>query len=151
MDETPGASRRTPLPSTLIALIVLWILVQTLQYLQTRQTDLPPDFGFKLAQVLQFFYAYLLPVVIAHGLLRRSRFIWVIAFAWQGLQAGFGFVDLLLGGWSWDVIGDFSGNYDRFGPGGSSSFYDGPFPVIVAVVSAVLLLAPPTRRWLEES
>ena len=149
MDETPAGSERTALPWTLVALIVLWISDQTLNYVQTLQTDLPPDFGIKLAQVLQFFYAYLLPVIIAHGLLRRSRFIWVMAFVWQGLQAGFGFVDLLLSGWSWDVIGDFMPSDDPFA-GSGPGFYNGPFPVIIAAISAALLLARQTRNWVKE-
>ena len=143
---------RSALPWTIPAAIVLWVLVQTLNWWQQRQPDdISGEFAIDVAQFLQFIYGYLIVVLVSHGLIRGVRFVWIVALVWQGIQAGFGFVNLALSGWSWDVIGDFSKGDNGFGgPEGSIGFYIGPFPVLVAVISFVLLLLPATQRWIEE-
>lgn len=153
MDATVGRRSEAETrrgPGTIIAAIVLWVAVATLDYFQER-AGLPLEFALLVAQVLRFFYAYLLVALIAYGLIQRSRVAWFIALVWQALNAGFGLVNLALGGWGWDVIGDLSASFDRFGPGGPSGSYSGPFRVIIAAISFALLLAQPTRRWLEQT
>ena len=142
--------RRRSVPRTIVALIALWIVVQTIEYFQSLDSEAPSEFAIRVAEVLRFIYWYLLVGLVAYGLIRGSRFVWIVAFVWQAIEAGFGFVNLALGGWSWDALGDFSGYNDGFSGAGSVGFYIGPFPVIVAAISFALLLAPPTRRWLSE-
>ena len=147
MDESVIQPTRTKVPWTVIALIALWTLAQLLHYLETRGPDVrfpggepEESLAFTMADVLSFVYGFLIVALISYGLLRSSRFVWIVAFVWQGLQAGFGLITFVLNDYELAAYTSFAG----------IPLYGIVMPFGVAVISFVLLLLPATQRWIRE-
>ena len=135
------------MPWTVIVLIVLWTVAQLLLYLHTRGqearfpgADEPEGAIYTVAEVLGFIHRFLIVALMGHGLVRKLRFVWILAFVWQAVQAGFGIVNMVLNQYEASAYTTFSG----------IGFYGIVLPITVAVVSFVLLLLPTTQRWIRE-
>ena len=141
MAATEGApatqgSPSTRIPWTITALIVIWVVVEAADFFSNRTEGLPGGNLLTIAQVIQFVYAYLLIALIGHGLIRRVRFAWLIALAWQVLRIALGVINQLLNDYALSFAG-LSG----------IPLWGIAVPIIVGVISLVLLLLPITQSW----
>ena len=97
----------------------------------------PGGFAFAVAEVLQLFYGFLIIALVAYGLIKGLKFVWIVAFVWQAIEAGFGLVTLTVNDYELEAYTSFGG-IPLFGI---------VLPITVAIVSFVLLLLPVTTRW----
>ena len=134
------------MPRTIVALIVIWALAHLYAFILTRLPepmwpDNQRDTAFWVNEVLRFVYTSLIVALVAHGLMKGLRLVWVAAFVWQSVQVGFALLSL--------VMNDFEAvTFTHFG---HFAFYGIVLPLAVAAISFVLLLAPATQRWIRES
>jgi hypothetical protein len=75
--------------------------------------------------------------LIADGLWRRSRNVWLLAILWLLIDAGYGALHILTNGYGWNAITALT----------QVGFYEGALPLIVGAFNLVLLLLPATRAW----
>lgn len=123
-------------PWTITASIVIWFVVQTIQYVKGRQTDFPQRVEFDVADVLQFVHGYLLVFLISFGLLKKSSVVWSVAFVWLAITGAFGVINITLNDYGWFQFRHLI-------------LWDGTLlPIAVALITGALLLLPPTTRWM---
>lgn len=144
LTQTPPA----PTPWTVRVLTTVWALTQLRDFIDSRNNNDPgwpesrPDgLAFTMAEILQFIYGFLIIALIVYGLVNRSRFAWVVAFVWQGVLMGLGFVNFTINDYEFDAYLGFSG----------VPFYGVVLPIAVALLSFILLLLPMTQRWVREN
>lgn len=147
MNQPTVDPQRPQAPWTLRVLTAVWVLTRLLDFINSRNSNNPgwPEsdpngIAFAMAEVLQFVYGFLLIALVAYGLIKGSRFVWVIAFVWQGIEAGLGFVNFTINDYELDSYLGFSG----------IPFYGVVLPIAVAVISYVLLLFPVTKGWVRD-
>lgn len=105
-----------------------------------RFEPLEMDFVFVVAEMFSFIYTFLVVGLVGYGLIKKQRFVWLIAFLWLGLQAGFGIINLVINEYPAEWILQMR----------QIPFYGGALPVGVATVSFVLLLLPATQNWVRQ-
>lgn len=141
MDAPAAPPRR--LPWTIPTLLVIWVLVELVDFFHDRQDRFgrPEGIEFTVAEVLSFIYAFLIVALVGYGLIRGLRFPWLIALVWQGLRGGFGVVNFVANDYPFDWF---------FGTNGIP-LYGITIPIVTALVSFVLLLLPTTQRWVRKT
>jgi hypothetical protein len=134
-----NAFRRAPW--TIEAAIAIWLVFLTVEQfavgsLHIDGGDFPDQPLPGVFRTINFVYPYLLIVLLGHGLLRHSTFAWSVAFVWLALQALGGTSSILFNHLTWFQFTHFI-------------FWEGTwFPLLSALSTGVLLLLPPTAKWM---
>jgi hypothetical protein len=143
MDRDTAPSK---VPKPMVVLFAIWVASQLYIYFASRGPEMWPNdqtrgVAMTVGDVLQFIYAFLIIALVAYGLLKKQRFVWMAAFVWQATQAGFALVSLSLLNYQLDDYPSFAG----------FPFYGIVLPLATAAVSVAILSLPTTRRWVRRS
>lgn len=127
----------------ILVLAAIWLLDQLITFVVGRPTDRfgDPEDVEAIVTLLSFLQGFLVPVLVALGLIYRMRFAWVIALIWQAISGAFGILTFTLGSYGWNDVTSMS----------EAGFYGGALPIAIALISFVLLLLPSTQRWMRQT